>query len=388
MKNRDIFELAIINFKHHLRKNSGIVIILTMIIIVFNLTYSLVSVLKENSEENITENSNLKIIEVSSVEEEISDENFNSIETLSNVVNIFYNFSANCSIETDDITEEINVIGLNAEKSGKLAGNQLGLKDYQIILNNTYKDVYKPGQKIKISYNCRITESKGKRVNKEYEIIGFYEQPVINSWYDNVGIVSENCVFEIYASNYGLSKEEIQNSNIYKQSALVFVDEVDYVKSVANYIDSKGYMVFYTLMSSEELPLFAQIVIVIGTILIGILVFMSVIVINTTINNTIEGRYKEIGIMKSVGIKSRDIGKVLYGELIVLWWIISVISVFASVIFIKFILNTFISMENIRIDMIQILIGITGTLIIILSTTRVTVGKAAKLEVVEVLRCE
>lgn len=387
MKNGDVLELSIINFKQHLRKNSGIIIILTMIIIVFNLTYSLVSILKGNSAENIIENSNLKIIEASSVEEEISDEDFNSIETLNNVVNMFYNFSAGCSIESEDITEEISVIGLSAEKCRKFVGSKVDLKDYQIILNDTYKDIYKTGQKIEISYNCRVTESKGKRVNKEYEIVGFYKQPVINSWYDSVGIVSENCVFEIYGSNYGLNKEDIQDSNVYKQSVLVFVDEVDNVKSVANYIDSKGLMVSYALMSSEQLPLFAKIVIAIGTVLIGILVFMSVIVINTTINNTIQGRYKEIGIMKSVGIKSQDISKVLYGELIVLWWIISVVSILISVICVKF-LNTCISMGNISINMMQILISIAGTLMIILSTTMATVRKAAKLEVVEVLRCE
>lgn len=387
MKNGDVLELSIINFKQHLRKNSGIIIILTMIIIVFNLTYSLVSILKGNSAENIIENSNLKIIEASSVEEEISDEDFNSIETLNNVVNMFYNFSAGCSIESEDITEEISVIGLSAEKCRKFVRSKVDLKDYQIILNDTYKDIYKTGQKIEISYNCRVTESKGKRVYKEYEIVGFYKQPVINSWYDSVGIVSENCVFEIYGSNYGLNKEDIQDSNVYKQSVLVFVDEVDNVKSVANYIDSKGLMVSYALMSSEQLPLFAKIVIAIGTVLIGILVFMSVIVINTTINNTIQGRYKEIGIMKSVGIKSQDISKVLYGELIVLWCIISVVSIVISDICIKF-LNTCISMGNININMMQILISIAGTLMIILSTTMATVRKAAKLEVVEVLRCE
>lgn len=387
MKNRDVLELAIINFKQHLRKNYGIIIILTIIIIVFNLTYSLVAVLKGDSTKNITENSNLKIIEVSSVEEEISDGDFNSIETLNNVVNMFYNFSAGCSIESDDITEEINVIGLDKEKCNKFVGSSLDLKDYQIILNNTYKNVYKIGQKIEISYNCRVTESKGKRVNKKYEIIGFYEQPVINSWCDSVGIISENCVLEIYSSNYGLNKEDIQNSNVYKQSALVFVNEVDNVKSVANYIDSKGLMVSYALMSSEQLPLFAKIVIAIGTILIGLLLFMSVIVMNATINSTIQGRYKEIGIMKSVGIKSQYIRKVLYGELIILWWIISIIAIVASVICVKLI-NTCINMDNIDINVTQILISLVGTLMIILGTTMATIKKVAKLEVVEVLRCE
>ena len=77
----------------------------------------------------------------------------------------------------------------------------------------------------------------------------------------------------------------IQDSNVYKQSVLVFVDEVDNVKSVANYIDSKGLIISYALTSSEKLPLYAKIVIAIGTILSDILMFMSVIVINTTVNN-------------------------------------------------------------------------------------------------------
>ena len=64
---------------------------------------------------------------------------------------------------------------------------------------------------------------------------------------------------------------------------MIFADETDYVSSIAEYAENKGLLVSYALMSSEELPVLAKIIIAIGAALIVILVVMSIVIINATI---------------------------------------------------------------------------------------------------------
>ena len=88
MRIRDIFEMALKNFCRLFGKNIGLIIIFAMVIIVFNITYTLTSAMVENTSSNITDNKNLKIINVSTVK-------FGECE---NKLRDHYNISKNISL--------------------------------------------------------------------------------------------------------------------------------------------------------------------------------------------------------------------------------------------------------------------------------------------------
>ena len=391
MRFSDIFSLSLMNLQRQRRKNIGVMIILIVTLLVFNLTCSLVRSLKTATESNITNNRNLKTIEVSTVEDEIPESLYQEMASLNHVDNIFYNYSLGCSIEKEGNATEINVLGLETEQAAKLAKQEIELKDYEIILNeNDKKKGYQVGDVVTLSYNCMISESQGRREEKQYTIVGFYEQPVISSWYEDVALISMNCMFEICGSQYGLSAKEIKDSNIYKESIMIFADETDYVSSIAEYAENKGLLVSYALMSSEELPVLAKIIIAIGAALIVILVVMSIVIINATINHAVRGRYREIGILKAIGIRETEIRKMLYLELLMLWGIVAFVSSLLSILAVIILAGVPFadSMGDVMISWVQIVIGIAATLFIIWGTTFVTVKRTSKLKVVEVLRYE
>lgn len=228
------------------------------------------------------------------------------------------------------------------------------------------------------------------RAEKDYTIIGFYNQPTVSSWYDNVGIISQRCMYEICGSLYGMSEEEIETSNLYKQSVLLFVDDIDYVKSIAEYIENKGFIVSYALMANDELPAMAKIILGIGIAITVILVLFSFIVINTSINNAVKERYREIGILKTIGVNEKTLFMMMYLELILLWVVIAIIEVILSVVVIYGISNISIfgNIKGIRISIIQLLMSTVFCLCIIVITTYATVKKTSKLKIVEVLRYE
>ena len=258
-----------------------------------------------------------------------------------------------------------------------------------IIVNTSFAETgYQIGDAIEISYNARVSEASGVREHKKCTIVSVYEQPVVETWYDNVMIVSEDNVFEIASKLYGVSAQDVAESNLYKQSALVFVDEVENVTAVAEAIETKGLITSYALAYSQELPLFAKMIIGIGAVMIVIMLIMGMIIMNVTLNNSIRNRYKEIGILKAVGMNGRHIFEILSAEVFLLWAFISIIAIICS-FFIINMLSTFINLSSVgklEIGVLQIMLSVIVTYVIMFFTTLLTIKRASELKTVEVLR--
>ena len=390
MKIRDIFELAQMNFKRRFKSNIGLIVIFTIVIVVFNITYTLTSAIKQNTSLNITENKNLKIINVSTVEEEITAEEMNYITEIPYVGMAVYNYCLSIAIE-DNSGTEVDAIGMNDIQASYLVGKNVSLGDDEIILNTTFEENgYQIGDTIEVSYNVRVSNSAGIRESKKFTIVSFYEQPVIDTWYKNVMIVSQNNIFTMASGLYGLSVEDIKNGNLYKQSLLVFVDDVDKVMTVAKAIDNKGLITSYALAYSQELPTFAKAVIGVGAAIIIVLLIMGIIVMNATLNNNIRSRYKEIGILKSIGMRETNIFSILSAEVFLLWADISILATIISIAVTKLLPNylNLSEMGEFHISVIQVVLSVIVSYIIMFLTTAFTIKKASELKIIEVLRNE
>ena len=198
-----------------------------------------------------------------------------------------FKFTPSVSIDKDAV--EAEVLAMNSEQASYISGYSLELGDEDIILNSNMEDLgYKPGDQIEISYNARVTSDSGTRVSKKLTLVGFYQQPMIASWYENVFIVSQNTVNEIGASLYGTSIENFKDSGITRQTINVFIDEVDNVKVVADLIEREGLITSYGLEYSEGLPQLAKMIILIGTIIIVTLLLLGVVIMNVTLNNSLK----------------------------------------------------------------------------------------------------
>lgn len=389
MKIRDIFELARLNYKKQFTKNLGLMLIFVIVIVVFNITFSLTKTISENTSSNIVDNQNLKIIKVSSVEDGISEENLEYISKLSHVEMTVYDYCLPIALEEKGM--DLNVIGMNDSQASYLVGEKLTLNDNSIVLNTSYQEMgYQIGDEIEISFNSRIADASGIRVSQKLNIIGFYEQPTIDSWYESVALVSPDNIYLIASNVYGVSEDEFRESNLYKQHLLVFVDDVDMVGAIAKEIEERGFISSYALAYSEELPVFAKAVLTMGIIIIVVFLIMGIVVMNATLNNSIKNRYKEIGILKSLGMTGKEIFSILSAEVFLLWLIISITATILSGVAFCILQNnpTFQLMGKLHVNMIQMLLTLLATFAVMFLTTLYTNKKASELKIIEVLRNE
>lgn len=388
MKIRDIIEIAQKNFRRLFKSNIGLIVIFTLIIVVFNITYTLTSAVAESASANITENQNLKIINVSTVEEEITGEEADYISGISHAEMCVYDYCLSVAIE-DDSGTDVAAIGMNDAQASYLVGESVSLKDDSIVLDLSFKEMgYKVGDTIEVSYNARVSDSAGLREIDTYTIVAFYEQPVVETWYDNVALVSPKSIFSMAAVLYGVEEKEIENGSLYKQNMLVFVDDVDNVTAVAEAIDAKGLMTSYALAYSHELPSFAKTIMWVGGTIIVVLLVMGIIVMNATLNKNIQGRYKEIGILKSMGMKEKHIFGILSMEVLMLWLLIALLATVMSFILAGLLNNSagMPDMGEVNITFRQIMLSLIISYLVMFLTTVMTIKKAANLKTIEVLR--
>lgn len=385
MKISDIFEMAQKNFRRLFKSNMGLIIIFAIVIVVFNITYTLTSAIAKNTSSNITENQNLKIINVSTVGEEIAEKDMNYISKLPHVEMSVYNYCLSVAME-DGRGTEMAAIGMDNAQVSYLAGENISLGDSDIVLNSRFQDMgYQAGDSIDISYNVRISDTSGVRENKTYTIVAFYEQPVVAAWYDDVALVSQNNIISMASGMYGVKAEDFKNGNLYRQSLLVFVDDVDNVAAVADVIEGRGLITSYALAYSQELPNFAKTIVWVGGAIIIVLLIMGIVVMNATLNRNIQNRYKEIGILKSIGMKEMHIFGILSIEVLLLWLLISILAITISVVTIG-ILPKLTDMGEMSITFVQVLLSVVVSYLIMFLTTFMTIKRASNLKTIEVLR--
>lgn len=162
------------------------------------------------------------------------------------------------------------------------------------------------------------------------------------------------------------------------------------VGAIAKEIEGRGFMPSYALAYSEGLPVFAKAIIGAGAIIIGVFLIMGIVVMNATLNNSIRNRYKEIGILKSVGMTGKEISYILSTEVFLLWLIISITATIIFLIVIAILQHTqiFQLIGRIDVNILQVILTVFSTYAVMFLTTLYTIKKASELKIIEVLRNE
>jgi len=311
---KDKLEYSLSSLSAQTKSNKNILIILSIVIVVFNITFSLSMSVRDSSRTEITENQNLRYIEVMSTGENISSSILDEIRKMDGVSTAFYNKTLSCAIEFSDQGYQAFAVPVDKKDVLALTGKSVLLEENQIILNQKYLDEgLEVGSTIILSYNSKLSEDYGTRENKEMQIVGFYEQPVVNSWIDDVALISQSLSDIIQSELYGVSISEINSENISEDRIIVIVEEIKDTNTIAKAIESnyQGLMTSFALKSSEGLPFFAQAIIIVGGIIVIALIIMSIIVISSTVTNSLKNRFHEIGIIKAIGYQEKDVYQLL-----------------------------------------------------------------------------
>ncbi len=180
--------------------------------------------------------------------------------------------------------------------SFKLKKGRLPNNDYEVIINNQYKDVYKINKTIDYKVN-----------NKKLKVVGYYTSS------DNIDLylVSPNTVkYELITKSSDMvfyPKDKYKVLDKYKMEGLNIKSSYDY--SRAKYIQERR----------EDLQ---------GSLISGIVILaISLIEIYLMIRSSFLSRIKEVGIYRAIGMKKKDIYKMFTGEIIAITSMASLLGV-------------------------------------------------------------
>lgn len=224
----------------------------------------------------------------------------------SEFINILYN--TNNVAETsdyydymvDDKIAENLIYDYNIYKNEiTIKEGKLPLNDYEVIINNFYKDSYKLNQEIDVKIN-----------DKKLKIVGFYTSD------DNISYMLSNTNTIKYdlisnSNNMTLSvKDKNKTLNEFKTMGLNIKDSYQYSKD--RYYNERMNSMSSTLIFSV------------------VVLLISLIEIYLMMRSSFLSRIKEVGIYRAIGMKKLDIYKMFTGEIIAISTLGSMTGVFFS----------------------------------------------------------
>lgn len=171
--------------------------------------------------------------------------------------------------------------------------------DYEVIVNDSYKDIYELNKEIDIKIN-----------NKKLKVVGYYHSDDdINYMLVNNNTIKYSLVLS--SSDMFMSvKDKNKALNDYRSKGLNIKDSYSYSKD--KYANSR-------MSSMASVLIFSTVVL-----------FISLIEIYLMMRSSFLSRIKEVGIYRAIGMKRSDIYKMFTGEIVAISTIGSMTGVFFS----------------------------------------------------------
>lgn len=312
-------------------KSKGLLVLLIVLISSITTMLMLNNSVLSSSRSIVTENKNLRYIEVSTVENKIEESIVKKISQIEHVESVMYNFLSAAAVEYNQKGEDIAIIGLSGKNASAIMNKEVDMKEDAIYLNSSYFHDIDIGENISLSFNAKISESSGYRDSIDLVVAGNYDQPILSSWSNKVAIVSESVQKRLIESQYGISTNTLDDLEIGKDSLLVIVDDIDNIQIVANAIEKYvGLIAWYAIRSNTELPLLIQLIKYIVVAFSVILFIMTIFTIYSSAKDKIKLRSMEIAILKTVGYLEQNIVVILIGEYLLLWGLATIVSLITS----------------------------------------------------------
>ncbi len=274
----------------------------------------------------------------------------------------------------------------NKPENGEIA---LYEKDAK-ALNNDYKSLI--GQSISITFTAKTSSNSNVEVTKSLKVSGILKNP------DSAGAgggAASSVIMTASTLKSSLSAAGADSDAAY---AVVSVDKVDHVKSAAQAIQKikiDGNKAFATFNMGSILDTLTNITNIVSYVLAaiaGISLIVSIFMIVVTTYMSVAERTKEIGVIRALGGRRKDISRLFTFESLILGLSSAIIAILAAFLG-EFIINKALSGFLDGVSIVQISIGhlifaVIVAVLIALFASLAPSGRAARLNTIEALAAE
>lgn len=377
MKIRDYIFLATKNLSR--RKKTIIVnsILIFIAVFVFITALSFSNSIKRNMDRAILKNISYRSIVVTGIPKSDAENVMNKVGQIENVIKVIpseeyttgekiikigqYEYSGNLSIIGSDETTQPNIVkgrGIKAGEQNVCIIPKKFYTDYTVF--NYDKTKYIDGEellgkKIEIEYYSYDESSDDVKIKdrytKEFEVIGIYNA--------EENAIEANTAFVSYADLEEIIKNRedntIRNPNVIysnNSSIIAIVDNSLNVETALLEIQNLGYRAIVRSVANIQLVNIINIVtIIVSTFLIVIAVIN---IAGSSIKSIYERKY-EIGMMKAIGYKNKEISRILFTENLIIsigaYVLALIVSILSMQIMRKKIFEKFYELDNMGIKM-------------------------------------
>lgn len=330
------------NFLRQGYKTIGPIVMISIAIILYILIAAFVSSARDGVNDHLMENEQLRVIEVLNGHETVlTYDDVSMIDKIDGVQKAFPKELTTVYLLDGLQGENTALVGVPDDVLDDIVGTSLRFENRNDLIIQTdleYLDYLSDGDTVNIEYTVMLSEGEGITDTVEANVIGKLDEKLeLYGYIGNFSITTLDFVMDLNARLFNLPVEEYVT--IYSpESITVLVEDVNQVVPVAELIGDKGFMTSYALNSAQELPLFAKSVMYIGGIVVLLLLIFAGISISMILTQSIKSRYREIGIMKSIGFNKGHISFIFLTEVFFMCFIAFIIGVLISFILV-FVIN-------------------------------------------------
>ncbi len=300
-----------------------------------------------------------------------------------------YNDKTKAGLFTLDTWTESNINDEYAAgakpKDGEIALHTADAK----ALNADYKALV--GKTVNFTFQAKTSNGTAVQVSKDFKISGILKDPE-----NAAGSSSSSSVIATYNTiKASLSAVDADTNATY---AVVTADKVDNVKGVISDIQAlkvDGNKAFVTFSTTSILDLVTNITNIVSYVLAaiaGISLIVSIFMIVVTTYMSVAERTKEIGVIRALGGRKKDISRLFTSESLILGVssaAIAIVLAYAGQALINKALESFLDGANIvQISTGNVIFAIIVAILIALLASLAPSGRAARLNTIEALSAE
>ena len=407
MKINDYITLAKTNLKRRKKNVIVSILLLSISVLILVFTMSFTKSLSETMNRALLKNISYRTIAVTKTRDKTMDNVYSDLQNIKEIVKVVPSEEYSSGAELINIGEEqikegyIGLYGASEDIQPNIIKGR-GILDNEsnvcVIPNtfypyNTYPeyDTSKKidgesliGKEILIQYYSYDESGIDRKVkdtfNKSFKIVGVYDVS------ENVSEINYCYIpFNDMEDIYTTAKEAtIYNSNTtYSQydSVMAIVDSSLNVNGVIEKIESLGYRAIVRSVVNTQLIDIINVVSIVISVVIVIIVL-----VNLTISciKSLKERSYEIGILKAIGYKNKNIEKILLTENFIISAIAYIIAIILSIFIMLYVQNSIViknpSLEqaNIRLDFMIMFIAFIISMIIPVIPTKISIKQILK----------